>query len=696
MMTRLGLAALLITIVGCGPDVAPTMRTSRSRGNNADVYLRSVADTLNDLPNALDLELLPAQAILTASSSTDGKEVRAICIQNPRTPDGTFSYLQAVDGNANFATLDVKPGDIVRYYVNIDEEAAQQNIEDRKALELRVRRLDTADPENALIIDGGLTGPALEPQRIEIWRYSDKRMKVVRDMLGRYVTHRRPVSGWEPSADLSALRQIVERTNQWLRNLPPGKDGWKVEPLLAAVPATVPLPEKPKTPAEIKAVAAAKAAMAAAVAPDQLRDGIFSDADARELEQAVWCRDIAQWARSEAASDLDAATALFDWTVRNIQLDRPADATMIHHPWQALAYGHGTAAHRAWVFAELCRQQGIDAVILQPSSDPERAGASPPPAAAAPLLVAALLDEGKSLYVYDPELGLPLPGETTDVGTLAELAAKPELLRQLDIGDRKYPLASDQLEKVVALIIASPLQLAHRTARLEAGLEGEDFVRLTAEVRRQAGELKNVEHVAEVKLWAQPVAALADEAMIKISQRQRAREEFEPFADRPLLWKARVMHFQGNKEIRMAERDDPLAAAREGHQDALRLYQDRTVRPSDAQLEKLEPAKQKVYGAGKAAASYWVGLLSYDRGNLDVAASWLGGRSLEKEPTGKWANGARYNLARTYEAQKLLDQAIKLLEGGPDDAPQRHGNLLRAKRLAEQAADSSADAEDAN
>ena len=40
----------------------------------------------------------------------------------------------------------------MRYYVNLDVEAAERNIEQRTALELKVRRLDAADPENALII----------------------------------------------------------------------------------------------------------------------------------------------------------------------------------------------------------------------------------------------------------------------------------------------------------------------------------------------------------------------------------------------------------------------------------------------------------------------------------------------------------------------------------------------------------------
>jgi hypothetical protein len=395
------------------------MRTLRASGNDADVYLRSVADTLNDMPRALDLELLPAQPILTASTSTDGKEVRAICTQLPDQPDGTFTYLHAVDGNANFQTLKVKPGDIVRYYVNFDEEAAERNIEQRKALELRVRRLDSADPENVLILQGGLSGPVLEPQRIEIWRFSDKRMDAIRSMFATYRQDRQPPAGWEPSPDLGALRQIVERANQWLRNLPPPKEAWKVDPLVAKVGAEVTLPEN-EVAKKLSSEALKKATSA-----DELRDGGFSEAEARLLEQAVWCRDISQWARREAATDVDAAVALFDWTVRNLQLDADGarEAVTVHHPWQALIYGHGTAAHRAWVFVELCRQQGIEAAVFQPA-----AGADDKPA---PLLVGALIDG--EIYLFDPALGLPLPSAASSegapaAGTLKELVAQPELL----------------------------------------------------------------------------------------------------------------------------------------------------------------------------------------------------------------------------------------------------------------------------
>ncbi len=650
---------IAVAAIGCEKTAAPRPRSLRFRGDNSDVYLDSVAATLNDLPSALDLELLPAQPILTASSSKDGKEVRAICGRNPQTPDGPFNFLQAVDGNANFATIQVQPGDIVRYYVNVDADAAERNIEQRTALELRVRRLDAQDPENALIIEGGLSGPSLQPQRIEIWRYSDKRMDAIRSMMKVYEVFRRPPAGWEPSPDLAALRQIVERGNQWLRSqLNNDGDGpWRLEPLLVGLPEGL---RSAKGVAEL-------------ITPDAQKNGVFADWEGRLLEQAVWSRDIAQWARGDALSDLDAVTRLFDWTVRNVQLDPPGDGpTVISHPWQALAYGHGTAEHRAWVFAELCRQQGIDVAILQAA-----AGAEGEPA---PLLAGALI--GGEIYLFDPRVGLPIPGGAAAVATLAEAAKNDELLRAFDVGDQlSYPLNAAQLDRVDALIVASPLQLARRSALLEAALEGEEFVKLTANAGALGEELAKQPHISAVSLWQRPFQAVADEFGLKPSVRQQAAAEFEPFAQRPLLWKARVLHFQGNKDVRAEERSDPLAQPRSGHQEAPKLYQDRTVRPSDEVLATLDATKREVYEAAKAESSYWLGLLIYDRGDYEIASSWLGDRTLEREPQGKWAPGARYNLARAYDKLGRTDEAVKLLEATPESDPQRLGNLVLAKQI---------------
>lgn len=665
----LALGALaIVALLTRGTPTSPRHNQALTAStNDRGVYIRSVSATLNDLAGNVDLELQPAQPILTASTSVDGKEVRATCTQNPNNLDGQNNYLRVVDANANFYSQGVEPGDVIRYYVNLDEESAERGIEQRTAIDLRVRRLDSLDPENALIIENSLTGPVEFPQRIEIWRYSDKRMDAIRSALNRYVARRLPPAGWEPAPDVGALQQIVERANQWIRNQGPGDDQWQPEPLLAELPAEL---------REAKGVAQL-------IAPENLRNGLLADWEGRLLAQSVWARDIAQWARGSAATDAAVAAALFDWTVRNVQLDANAELSeAIHHPWQALVYGHGNAAHRAWVFAELCRQQGIDAVVLQPAA----AGDQP-----APLLLAALVDN--QLQLFDPHLGIPLPGPSGVPATLSEVAGDDALLRQLDIeGEYAYPLAAGQLQQVAAFVIASPLQLSRRTRLIEQALEGEDFVKLAVDARPLAEKLGQQANISEVRLWVQPFQALADEQSIDMEGRRRAANEFAPFAERPLLWKARVLHFQGNKGVRAEERSDPLAETRDGHLEALKLYQDRGVRPSDVVLDKLELEKRMTYAAGKAAASYWLGLLSYDRGKHDVALSWLGDRTLERAAKGRWANGARYNLARAHEALGNVEEAVRLLRETPKEAPQRPGNLLRARRLELQAAGSADDA----
>ena len=89
----------------------------------------------------------------------------------------------------------------------------------------------------------------------------------------------------------------------------------------------------------------------------------------------------------------------------------------------------------------------------------------------------------------------------------------------------------------------------------------------------------------------------------------------------------------------------------------------------------------------KYTASYWLGLIAYDRGEWSSAADFFQKRTLDffkdqtsgESPTGFWTAGAGYNLARTYEQQGEFNKAIVLYI--EDKSPQRHGNLLRARWL---------------
>jgi hypothetical protein len=87
---------------------------------------------------------------------------------------------------------------------------------------------------------------------------------------------------------------------------------------------------------------------------------------------------------------------------------------------------------------------------------------------------------------------------------------------------------------------------------------------------------------------------------------------------------------------------------------------------------------------GKMAASYWLGLLTFDTGQYDVTIDYLDRRILQAVPNGPWTSGARYNLGRAYESIRQIKKAQALLQTG--SSLQEHGNRLRARWIGQEAA----------
>ncbi len=162
------------------------------------------------------------------------------------------------------------------------------------------------------------------------------------------LTSQDPAS-WNPKTDSLAmtwpepdmLRQVMDRLNQWVPTQVPPAD-WKLDPLVAQLPPS--LGEIPP----MEDVASLQ----------------FSAYDGFMLEEAIWLRDLSNWARGKSLDDLQRAKKLFDWTVRNIRLDpNSVDRTPLL-PREVLLLGHGSELERAWVFILLARQQGLDAAVL--------------------------------------------------------------------------------------------------------------------------------------------------------------------------------------------------------------------------------------------------------------------------------------------------------------------------------------------
>ncbi len=468
------------------------------------------------------------------------------------------------------------------------------------------------------------------------------------------------------------LHQIIDRLNQWVRTQTPPAS-WKAEPMLAALPKSF-------------------AALPAVKELDRME---FSRFDGYALQEAVWFRDCTRWGQGESAESLERAKSLFDWTIRNIQLEAAPPRQTPQFPWETLLFGRGTAADRAWVFILLCRQAGIEAAILglEPAAGgkpPTKAAAVTPGKGAKPASLPGLAPEGPrpwcvavlvegNAYLFDPLLGLPIPAPdgvkfdeagrlVVQPATLAQAAADEKVLRQLDVGKTYiYGVKAADVKRVVVMLEASPAYLARRMKLLEGQLAGEQKMVISISPSAEAGRWKALAQVAEVRLWPAPFETLERRSHLDRQSVQAQLALLVPFyglSSAPLR-RGRILYLKG-KFV--------------GDGGAIHYYQ--LARPSNAELSasSADPMEKMVFFRGKQDASYWSGLIAYQRANYPTAIDYFARRTLELMPDSPWTEGARYNLARTFEAAGDTERAI-LMYASSAGSRGYPGALLRAEWL---------------
>ncbi len=444
------------------------------------------------------------------------------------------------------------------------------------------------------------------------------------------------------------LRQIVIRLNQWTEDQPAPAD-WRPDPLFDTLPT--PLAELPMV--------------------EDLSAMEFSHYDGFVLREAVWLRDISFWARGERLDDIERAKHLFDWTVRNIQVEAGSAGWVPQLPWETIWFGRGTAMERAWVFILLCRQQEIDAAILA-LADPDDPAGPPSP------WTVGVLSEGQ-LYLFDPALGLPIPapdgvqlGEDSSLeihpATLAEVLADETLLRRLDLkGGAAYPIKQADLEHLVVLVEASPSYLSARMELLQSQLVREEKMVLGTSPSAQASRLRAMAGVGDVRVWLFPLQTLRQRLDIDSIGLQRRLVAMLPFYASPTapLRKGRLLHLKGEFT---------------GEQGATKQYQDARPPNRDLKSSEMQVIEKAARIQAKQDASYWLGLIAQQRKDYKTAIDYFARRTLESWPGGSWTRGARYNLARTYEMSGQHEKAILQYHANPK-SPGHHGNRLRAEWL---------------
>jgi hypothetical protein len=178
---------------------------------------------------------------------------------------------------------------------------------------------------------------------------------------------------------------------------------------------------------------------------------------------------------------LEQATAAFAWTMRQVRLEEGQGPPV---PSQyVLRRGSGDAQERALVFLDLLRQLQLDSepgltmtgcLLLTPSTSSGEPH----------LWAAGVVIDGK-MYLFDPRLGLPIPGpQGKGVATLAEVVNDPGVLRQLTVNDKyPYDVTSNEAKKCEAFLYVSLSALSPRMSHFQKNALGDVIrVNLAADV----------------------------------------------------------------------------------------------------------------------------------------------------------------------------------------------------------------------
>jgi len=315
---------------------SPQLEANRDNAAALDTHkqiFQEVVRRINNLDSTIALDMSTEDVIVL---NTEGGEAPlAVLTDDPDRPGDQFTRLRVVNGSPLFVTRGVRgregnhPGDAVYYYAQVDtsdkEYQVYRGLTQPKAFALEV---DRVIDEDTLLVHGGLSGPVEQPFRLEVRRrvYTTN----IHTDVKKWMKQNPAETDWEPSPDRQTLVQMVEHLNQWIGEL---SDGWDAayqrEPLLDSLaPVGDPI--------------------ASYFLPPVLQRQQFDYHDARMLEETTWLRDIKNLV-GDQPTDLEKARKLFDWTIRNVQLEDPASrfGRLPRRPWQTLMYGGGTALERA-------------------------------------------------------------------------------------------------------------------------------------------------------------------------------------------------------------------------------------------------------------------------------------------------------------------------------------------------------------
>ncbi len=416
------------------------------------------------------------------------------------------------------------------------------------------------------------------------------------------------------------------------------------------------------------------------------------------------------------------AFRLFDWVTRNIHLEEAvyptpeeiADQSLVEgettgEPWtlgvigagykrslyQILLFARGDYIERAKLFIALLAYQDIPAIMLQVDGAPWCVGVK-------------IADE---VYLFDTHLGLPIPGKDDGaIATLSMVRADPSLLDRLDLeisestaDNSDYWVKQNQLEKLVGLVYINPECVSKRMRYLEQRLVGDSKLKLTLGLDESLAAFSRIDGL-ETKIWD---IDFKNKEFRQVVEEAINRSRTNDFVRDQLSWYYENEGYIDDFVASRTARAKFVEGFFESERNSRRLNgieQFYAMMFKDSQIDNLASDIDLQYQIGIVDKSNLAGYNQvikgvqqsmrmvrrdsgiflveslFDNGNIGTAANWLT-RISEQENTDRWKGSIDYLQGRTHEARREYDLAMNVYKR--DASPQKHGNLLRRRFLAQ-------------
>ena len=426
----------------------------------------------------------------------------------------------------------------------------------------------------------------------------------------------------------------------------------------------------------------------------------FTIRDSVHIRDMIWARRLIAASTVDGESDLQLLTRLFYHVVNTVRLVNQTEFALPLSPFDTMLYGRGTAADRVWIFSCLTRQLRLPLFVVEPdeaaTSDTVNAPSSRP-------LIAGLL-LGNALYLFDFQLGLPLPSPDCPPdevlpsvpATLQEVLQDDTILRAFDAGESlPYRATAEQFRQVALKLVGDSSVWARRMEGVLYAMTGQDaravvFEPLVAHGAFSDGgiieitieSLQGRVTAESISIWDYPEAQRSARAQLSTEQSEQLKQLHEPMeAPRSFRIVGQDLEYSPGKQMQLQARvQQVLGFPRKAIPVYLRiqLWKDSApktkstpgIDPSlPGKAPALPPDVQRMHARAAIEALYWQATCQLELGKYGQAVSDFG----------RWIRtfGRR---DQTGVVPRLFAQAV-LLNG---IAEARQGRLLPASAYLKQ------------